>query len=234
MRKHPRSASNDNSLSLLARQFAGLSVGVRSVFIPPYRRVFETYVNDCDTVASATQYTYGTAVQFNLNSTFAPGGGGARAHQPYGRDTLAVQYQRYRVHAVAWEIDCIAVSGADSFLLSARLVQPGDATTLGGATVAVGAEKSQTWTQILIPNSSHAMGKFRGSLLMHKALGLGREEYESNTQDYAALVSASPVRVLGLELAVMNINSGTATSTRNIGRFTFETVYFQPTPLAQS
>jgi hypothetical protein len=218
----------------MTTQFQGLSVGIRSVAIPPYRRIRQTYVNDCDIVASATQYTFGTAIQFNLNSTFAPGGGAGRAHQPLLRDTLAAQYTRYRVRAVAWEIDFVCVSGTDAFCVAVRLVQPGDASTIGAATEAVVLEKSQTWSHILVPNSSTVMAKFRGSFPLHTLLGLTTQEYEANVEDYAALVGASPARLLGLEVAATNINAGTATPVRGIGRLTFEVDYFQPTPIAQS
>ncbi len=69
---------------------------------------------------------------------------------------------------------------------------------------------------------------------MHTLLGLTKQEYEANVEDYNALVGASPSRLLGLELAVTNTNAGTASSIRAIGRLTFDVVYFQPTPVAQS
>lgn len=48
--------------------------------------------------------------QFNLNSIFDPNRSGI-GHQPYGRDTLATLYNRYRVIACGWRINAMLASG---------------------------------------------------------------------------------------------------------------------------
>ena len=47
---------------------------------------------------------------WNLNSTYDPNRSGTR-HQPYGRDTYATLYGRYRVYAVSYNIVFATTSG---------------------------------------------------------------------------------------------------------------------------
>jgi hypothetical protein len=105
---------------------------------------------------------------------------------------------------------------------------------MGASTLTVAAEKPQTVTHIIVPSSGRALVSVKGGGPLHKLLGITREEYESNTEDYSALVGASPARVLGLEVALINLDTNDAEFVRGIARLAFMVHYYQPTPIAQS
>lgn len=50
---------------------------------------------------------------FNLNSVFDPNRTGV-GHQPYGHDTFATLYNRYRVIAAGWRIQCLVPSAGSA------------------------------------------------------------------------------------------------------------------------
>ncbi len=233
-RKRPK--QTDNGIAMLQRQFQGLSVGLRMEVIPATRRAVQNYCNDCTVSSSVTQNTYGTAVSFLLNSTFAPGGAAATAHQPYLRDTLAAQYGRYRVNAAYWELEfangTYTAATVESGIITVRLIMPGDSTTIGASTTSVAAEKPLTWSKMIVPNTPAGHAVFTGGGPIHQLLGIPKQQYEANLEDYAALVSASPSRVLSLEVAVAF--QSVSMTARGFGRIMYDVEYFQPVPVAQS
>ncbi len=192
-------------------------------------------MNHADLAASGTSRTYGTAVVFLLNSLFAPGGTAATAHQPYLRDTLAGQYRRYRVESVAWQMDAVINSAATgTYFVTARVIQPGDVSTIGATTVAVGAEKFQTWSEIMVASGPRQLVTFRGSSPVYKLLGLTRDEYEAQLETYSAAAGASPAQSLGFELAVAQLNGTGTDSVQVVGRIMYKSMWFEPIVVAQS
>lgn len=59
---------------------------------------------------TTTGGSVGTVQQFNLNSIFDPNRTGT-GHQPYGHDTLATIFARYRVFKTAWRVRFTAGGG---------------------------------------------------------------------------------------------------------------------------
>jgi len=232
--KGGRGVSTAMAVREMTNAFAGLSVGEGLNFLPLRRVVKQNYVCICNPQCSATANTYGTAVDILLNSVFAPGGTSG-AHQPYGFDTLAAQYQRYKVHAIDWEFEITnPPATADPVVVSTKIGQPGFSYTIGATTTSILLEKPQTQTAIIVPGSPFAVRKLRGRVSMHKVLGLTELEYAANLEDYSALVSASPSRVLTLQVAVSNMVAATQTQCYGYMRLYFTVEYFQPTVVAQS
>lgn len=72
--------------------------------IPQRTIVTMKYAEDVTTNGGSGDYV------FNLNSIFDPNRSGT-GHQPYGHDTFATLYNRYRVISCKWKIQCLNTAG---------------------------------------------------------------------------------------------------------------------------
>lgn len=173
---------------------------------------------------------------FQLNSLFAPQGL-SNYHQPYGFDTLATLYRRYRVDRVDIELEaCIAdypPTPVDAIVL---INAPGSSvtTTSTGNAAGVFAEKpngivrrQQTGT----PSANILI--LKKTILMHEVCGLTRAEYMANVEEYSALVTATPTRIVQM---YVNTSGVAATSVRTAwkSKITFHAEFFERVILAQS
>jgi len=75
----------------------------------------------------------GTETGIYLNDIFAPGGGGldTGAHQPYGRDSMALLYGRYKVHRcrIRLEVQCSAGGAVAWFVTMIKNPAAGGSTS---------------------------------------------------------------------------------------------------------
>jgi len=141
-----------------------------------------------------------TGYAFNLNSVFDPNrtGGG---HQPYGFDTLASLYNRYRVINCKWRV---AVNGV-----------PGTANNTLGCFPANEVVSFATMSELrenprarYVLQSSGGEIKFcSGNTNIPSLVGRSKTQYMADDR-YQALVTNSPN-----ELAVLNIQTSTMSST---------------------
>jgi hypothetical protein len=183
-----------------------------------------------------TQNKFGTATALVLNSLFAPVSGG---HQPYGFDQLAALYQRYKVTGVdirlTVEPALYDAAASNSTQLFAMLVlPPGVSGTIGGSTVDVILEKPLSAHISVTPGSGSNTINIKQHFDVSRYLGVTRAQYNANIEDYQALCTASPARVLTLEFATTNVSTTTAAGLRVTLEADFHAEFFQRTILTQS
>lgn len=140
---------------------------------------------------------------FNLNSLFDPNFT-STGHQPYGRDTYATLYNRYRVFRTDYIISCSSLAS----------------TTTATYRVIVGANNTQTAytsadTAAESPNfrTFHVQGAstsimIKGSYYLPSLTGVTPKQYASDDR-FQALMSADPAESLCLHV----VNSTTAGDT---------------------
>lgn len=76
----------------------------------PQRYITKMKYSETVTTSATGQY------YFNINDIFDPNRTGV-GHQPYGHDTLATLYNRYRVIACGWRVTCNAQTAGNSVML---------------------------------------------------------------------------------------------------------------------
>lgn len=126
---------------------------------------------------------------FNLNSIYDPNvsGGG---HQPYGRDTLATLYERYRVYKVKY---CITARPAGNTATVHYAVVHDAALTYNNADPSTFFE--QPHCQYVVAKMD-APVRLKGTVNLQKFFGVARSEY--NDDRFQATFGTSPAELIRL------------------------------------
>ncbi len=178
---------------------------------PTSARVQLRYTNILTTVqaGSGSGYSIGaTTYKLQLNSLFEPLDGDAL--QPYGYDQMAALYGRYKVHKVTVAIKWFSPSSPGTVAAFA-LHPPEDTTTIASTTGYLTASKSNVSTNIQAGVPLGPPNSWSKTYNLHEVLGLSKQEFESNVEEYSALISANPGRMPLLELGCWNM-LGTASA----------------------
>ncbi len=143
----------------------------------------------------------GVPWEFNLNSLFLPQLSGG--HQPFGFDQMAALYQRYKVLHVSVKVETLSQAAGTAGSTGAQIVgifPPGNTqTTLNELGAIRMGENFNVSTQIVHPNAA-APVVFRREVDIAAVAGLSKTEFAANVEDYGALVSASPARIVFMEV----------------------------------
>lgn len=192
-----------------------------------------TYGDLFPTLADGTtQTTTGAAVSVALNSLFAPRSGG---HQPYGFDTLATIYRRYKVYSVKIEGTCMCKDATNTDVYAFTALRPGSAaTTIGAQTLAATkiGERPLSRFFLLRQGTNRQAADFSMNVPIHSLEGLTKAECDANS-DYRALMTASPAIVPTIEFANAGATSTSIPCEWRI-RMTFDVEFYERANLAQS
>ncbi len=177
----------------------------------------------------------GTPYLFNLGSIFEPRAGG---HQPFGFDQMAALYARYKVHKVRIHVETLYVAPGTSGITAGFQVvgvfPPGSAqTTLNVLTAGNMGENFNVSTK-LVSAANVVPLVFDATYDIATIAGLTREEFESNVEDYSALVTASPTRYPFLEVNQSAYTAADAAGYRHNVTLTFFVEFWQRISLAGS
>jgi hypothetical protein len=210
---------------------APLIAGPRVDPFPPRRSASLRY-NQIDTIlTTGTEFVFGTALSWTLNSLFAPISGG---HQPYGFDTLAALYNRYRVRSVDMELTIMYNGGVQNSIVGGVVLPPGVSATIAASTYNIVSEKPLSFMVPIVGGTNTGTVFVKQRFDIAKISGLTRKEFEANVEDYAAVVSASPSKVAKLEIASCGVQTTTATSSKVLTTLVFHCDFWERTILAQS
>lgn len=138
---------------------------------------------------------------FNLNSMFDPDRTGV-GHQPYGYDTLANLYNRYRVIACGWRVNQ-PVTAAGSPVTTSSLPSNDPAMTFLDTGVMMENPRSKYITQI--PGATAVT--LRGKQYLPILFGRTKDQYMAD-DEYQATILASPSEFAGLYLQTFTATSG--------------------------
>jgi len=146
----------------------------------------------CETITTDATGNY----QFNLNSVFDPNRTGI-GHQPYGHDTFATLYNRYRVISCGYRIQAVQTATGAPIQLA---VQPANEILLPG-TVSEMKENPRSKYVTVAPGAAAVY--LKGKVYLPSLVGRSKSQYMSDDR-YQAQVGASPS-----ELAILNFKSQT-------------------------
>lgn len=160
----------------------------------PQRYITKQKYSDVITL-SAVQSTF----LMNLNSVFDPNRTGV-GHQPYGFDTLATLYNRYRVISCSWVINCASQSAVRLGCIAVN-----DVPTLISMSDFVERPRARFVVQQPGGNTQYLKGK----QYIPSLVGRSKSEYMSDDR-YQAEVTTSPQELALLQIAGFAMNDGTA------------------------
>jgi len=138
------------------------------------------------------------AYYFNLNSIFDPNRTGV-GHQPYGFDTLATLYNRYRVIACGWRITA-PQSSAGSIQTQVAALPSNQILSIGTLSEVRENPRAKYITQVQGGQTVVLSGK----CYIPSLIGRTRAQYMAD-DDYQALVTANPN-----EMAILNVFTSVA------------------------
>ncbi len=196
----------------MARQRA-LVVSARSGaffdVLPPRIRVKMAYSLTEVVSGHGTLNLLGAAIDYQVNSTFAPGGG-AGSHQPYMRDTYFAQYNKYKVHAAHVRLTVPPqAAGVMSYLVT-QVAPPNVTVTSNGVAIGPVRERNHGRYQPTfdVLSTSHAIDRHI-NIDMAEACGLTRKEFDADVDTYAAAAGSDPTNKVHL---LVNMASSSSTS----------------------
>lgn len=194
-------------------------------FIKPRERATLRYT---DFLGISTTTLAGNQYVFRLNSIFDPDLTGT-GHQPYGHDTLALIYNRYRVLRCSWKIT--VPTQQSTFPIN---VVPSNGaitavTTL--ATYSASAELPFADPKVLSFGGGPPL-VFKNSIYLPMLNGSTLQEYLSDDR-FQAVFGSNPTEVLNLNIALYNPSGGTVVVYPTIELW-YELEIFDPIIQAQS
>lgn len=149
----------------------------RSLQPIPSRYICKMKYSETVSTDSTGQYV------FNLNSLYDPNRTGI-GHQPYGFDTLAGLYNRYRVIACGWRIT--------SPTASYRQIGVMPSNDLGITYSTFSEMKENPRCKYIVQASGAAIQTLRGKSYLPALMGRTRAQYMAD-DNYQAVVNTSPV-----------------------------------------
>jgi len=163
--------------------------------------------------------------RFNLNSLFDPNRTGT-GHQPYGFDTYAALYNRYRVYKVEAIVKALVAGGVYKITLL-----PNNTST-AETTATLAAEKPEAITAAVEVSNGVELRRW---YYLPALNGVTRTQYMSDDR-FQALCSASPTEIQVLHL----VHSSMADATPGAGVIAYNVTliyhceFFDPLELGQS
>lgn len=209
---------------------------LKNVYQSPYpfptsQIVRQTY-SEAFTFNVGTTGTFGTEKAFVLNAMYDPdyGTGG---HQPYGRDTLAAIYDRYKVLGVFIDVTFYGPS-SNTFATAVKL-SPEDqlGNTLQGQTVSAVMENNNTVVKF-ISSAGSQKNRYKAYFPMHKLLQVSKLQFKADIDNYDAPVGSNPSKSAYLRMAVADSNLGSTGTVAGAISLTFVTYWHERKQLAQS
>jgi hypothetical protein len=168
------------------------------------------------TVDATTSNLVGGTVTFQPNSAFEPLD--TYAPQPYGFDQMAALYAKYKVLAFTLELEADP-SGTASVtfcqILSLLYQPPSGGVTLAGANGALTAARPNVATVFMGNALSNRPASYRRYMPMQDILGVSKQEFDSNVEEYAAAVAANPVQMPTIQIGLSTVTSQGAASGAN-------------------
>lgn len=139
------------------------------------------------------------AQRMNLNSVYDPNATGT-GHQPYGHDTLAAIYNRYRVISCSYVIS--AVDTAGRYIQLAAL--PANENVL---TLSTSEMRENPRCKYIIQAPQASMRMLKGKVYLPSLVGRSKSQYMADDR-YQAAVGSSPSEAAILNIFIQDMADG--------------------------
>jgi len=184
-----------------------------------------------NTLTAGASGLFGTEQVFRLNSLFDPDLTGT-GHQPYGFDTLASLYYRYKVRAVRVMVR-FSDPSADGVLCAAQFQAPSVTSTVTGSDTNTVMERAGMWTQNL-NNTGEQVAILDQFFPISTLVGATPVQFAANLEDYQSLCTTSPARTPYLRIAIAALDGASTPTVRLETKILFYTEFFERIVLGQS
>ena len=185
------------------------------------------------TLTTGTAGVIGSVQVMTLNNVYDPNQSGI-GHQPYGYDQLTPFYGYFVVHRTRWRLLATTIGGTAEVCLAYQLYPAVSGVTIAGVTTDAATEKAAVTT---MPVGSSGVVRARmaeGVSEIHKILGITKQQYANNLDQYGAAVTAGPTTGAYMEVGVGSY-SGSAGETLSVQIvLDFEVEFYSPKTLPQS
>ncbi len=172
---------------------------IRKFLIHPYSEIFA--------ISCGTSGIAGTVQEMRLNSLYDPNATGT-GHQPYGYDQWAALYGRYKVNACTVDLVFTTPGAANDLCCSAIVQGPGGGLSLTGLSTDRLTELPMV-ANATLSSAGTRQARIRRRFVLHEIFGVTKQQFDSNVEDYAAAVGASPVRTAVLGFVVSSYSGAT-------------------------
>lgn len=194
-------------------------------FLDPHKFITLKY---SDIISQSLATVTATDQIFNMNSIFDPDRTGT-GHQPYGRDTLAEVYNRYRVWAFAWKITFHAeAQGFDIVTVPTNGNLATAITNQASFTAAAELPRSRVYSQ----GTGATCIIATGIINLNALNGTTPAEYKSDDR-FQAIMTSNPSELILLHVGTYN-PSGSTTAVDFIVELEFYCEIFDPIIVGQS
>lgn len=165
---------------------------------------------------------------FNMNSVFDPDLTGV-GHQPYGFDSLASLYNKYRVLSCGWRVQMPLGTSANSYTVGCL---PSNDQSIVWNDFGEFVENSRG--KYVTQNPGAPASTLSGKVYLPKLFGMTKASYMADDQ-VAAVVTTSPIEKMLLYLQTFSNTTGLAVAGINLQvLLEFEVQYFDPKRILQS
>lgn len=161
---------------------------------------------------------------FRMNSTFDPDRT-STGHQPYGRDTLAALYEKYRVYKFGYIIS--APSTNDRYNICVLPYNSSVPPSIYQEAAEMPLAKSKC-----VSFGGQPPAVFKGTVYLPKLAGVPVVRYKSEI-DYASTVSTNPSEVMDLIIFIDNTSNSTITFSFQVTLF-YWVEWYDPLTIGQS
>lgn len=199
-------------------------------FPPMYRCRLE--YSEVVNLASGVGGLMGTEAIFALNDLYDPNYSGT-GHQPYGFDTLASLYRRYRVDTVSFTLQ-FSNPNEDSVACAAMVQASAGTYALTGHDIATVDETPNITMKLLNNTGSQSWVVNSGPLNLHQVEGVPFSVWQAGTTTYGAAVTTDPTLLPFLRIAIGSAVGSASASIQVLVRFKFNAVFYERKVLAQS
>ncbi len=172
-----------------------------------------------------------TSQIYRANDMFDPYFTGV-GHQPYGRDTLATLYNKYKVLGVKVELT-FTDPKEDGIACALMTSSPNEPISLAGLTVSQAQEKPNVTIKFL-NNTGNQITKINHSYPMHRLAQITPLQFKANIDTYAGLSSASPDQTPYIRVGVADVNDNINSECMCLIKFTYYTQWYDRKILSSS
>lgn len=179
---------------------------------------------------------FGAEQEFRLNSQFDPNETGT-GHQPYGRDTFATMYDRYKVTYVTFEVTFTNPSAGANLACAILLRNPTNLSALATKSYTTVKEMPNSKVVLLNEGGGKQIVTIKRSYPMHVLLGVSKLQFDADVGVFDAIAANDPSATAGvcrLVVAIADSTKGSDGTCDCSTRITMTTDWYERKTLAQS
>ncbi len=183
------------------------------------------------TLTAGAVGVYGTEQVFRLNSIYDPDLT-STGHQPYGHDTMATLYNRYRVNRVRI---CLKISdpSADGVNFCAWVQDATNAYAVTGNTPDTMIEKPGVMFRD-INNTGAQVVNYQQEFAIPHIMGITRQQFEADTLNYSAATGANPTLTPYIRMAICALDGSSTPTVRVQACLMYYVSFWERVTLGQS